>query len=90
MSTKLARPIERAIVCVLIFEALAFFLGGTVVDLHYALFGAAMILGWVLVLAVAVRRPQNPTRLDFWVMCAGFPVIFAAFALLNHYYLDYR
>jgi len=89
MSTKLARPIERAIVCVLILEALGFLLEGAV-DLHYELFGIAMILGWVPVLAVAVRRPQNPTRLDFWVMCAGFPVIFAAFALLNHYYLEYR
>ena len=89
MSTKLARPIERAIVCVLIFEALGFALAG-VINMYSALLGMALVLGWVPVLAVAVRRPQNPTRMDLWAMCAGFPTVFAAFVLVNRYYLDYR
>ena len=87
MSTKLARPIECAIVCVLIFEALGFLLAG-VLSMYYALLGMALVLGWVPVLAVAVRRPQSPTRADLCLMCAGFPAIFAAFALVNRYRIE--
>ena len=89
MTTKLARPIERAIVGVLIFEGLGFIVSGAL-EMHYALVGMALILGWVPVLAVAMRRPQYPTRADLWVMCAGFPIVFAMFVLVNRYYLGYR
>jgi hypothetical protein len=89
MTTKLARPIGRAVVCVLVFEALGLIFSGTL-QMHYALVGMALILGWVPVLAVAIRRPQYPTRVDLWAMCAGFPIVFAAFALVNRYYLGYR
>ena len=89
MTTNLARPIERAIVCVLVFEALGLVFSG-ILSMHYALVGMALILGWVPVLAVAIRRPQNPTRTDVWTMCAGFPTVFAAFVLVNRYYLEYR
>jgi hypothetical protein len=89
MTTKLARPIERAIVLVVVFEALGFVFSGTL-QMHYALVGMALILGWVPVLAVAMRRPQYPTRADFWAMCAGFPIVFAVFVLVNRYYLEYR
>ena len=89
MGTNLARPIERAILCVLIFEAVGFAFAAAL-SMYYALLGIALIPGWVPVLAVALRRLQNPTRSNFWAMCAGFPVIFLSFALVNRYYLEYR
>jgi len=43
-------------------------------------------LGWLPILAVALRRPDQPIRTDIGVIFAGFPAIFAALALFDRLY----
>jgi hypothetical protein len=43
-------------------------------------------LGWLPILAVALQRPERPSQMDVAVMFAGFPVIFTALALFDHWY----
>jgi hypothetical protein len=43
-------------------------------------------LGWLPILAVALRRPDHPSRFDVGVVFAGFPAVFAALTLLDRFY----
>ena len=80
----LATPLKLACAWMLILDVLGLLFASAF--LHYRLFGIALILGWLPILMVALRRPQTPTISDIVLMFAGFPAVVAAFAILTRWY----
>jgi len=85
LDTKLARPLKMACLWTLAMTV-ASFGAAALLDIHYRVFGVSLVLGWLPMLVVALRRPQTPTRADCIAMYAGFPLVFATFALFSRLY----
>lgn len=66
-------------------QALSLVLGSLVFS-EWRLCALGLPLGWLPVLAVALRRPDHPSRFDLGVVFTGFPVVFAALALFDRWY----
>jgi hypothetical protein len=66
-------------------QALSLLLGGFVFS-DWRLCALGLPLGWLPILAIALRRPDRPSRVDVGVMFAGFPALFAALLLFDRWY----
>jgi hypothetical protein len=66
-------------------QALSLLLGSFVFS-EWRLCALGLPLGWLPILGVALRRPDNPSRFDVGFVFAGFPAVFAALALLDRFY----
>jgi hypothetical protein len=81
----LAGCLKIGCLCTLALQALSLPLGGYMFsDWRFCPLG--LPLGWVPILTVALRRPDHLSRMDVGVVFAGFPVIFAALAVFDHWY----
>ena len=58
------------------------------IDMNYRVFGISLIAGWLPLLIVALRRPRSPSRADHVAMFAGFPIVFAIFAVFDKLYFQ--
>ncbi len=67
-------------------QALSLFLGGYLFS-DWRLCALGLPLGWLPILAVALRRPDHPSRMDLGVVFGGFPAILAVLALVDRLYL---
>ena len=66
-------------------QALSLFLGGFVFS-DWRLCALGLPLGWLPILAVALRRPDHPSRTDIGVVFGGFPAVFAVLVLLDRFW----
>ena len=80
----LATPLKFACAWTLTLDVLGLLFASAL--LHYRLFGITLILGWLPILLVALRRPQSPTIFDIVLMFAGFPAVVAAFTIFSRWY----
>ena len=85
LDTKLARSLRMACLWNLAL-VVASFGAAALLDIYYRLFGVSLVLGWLPLLVVALRRPQTPTRADYIAMFGGFPVVFTALAWFGRLY----
>jgi len=81
----LAGSLKISCLCTVVLQGLTLLLGGYVF-FDWRLCALGLPLGWLPILAVALRRPDHPSQTDVAVMFAGFPIIFAALALFDHWY----
>jgi hypothetical protein len=68
-----------------ILQALSLGLGVYVFS-DWRLCALGLPLGWLPILAVALRRPEYPSRTDIGVVFGGFPIIFVGLALFDRLY----
>ena len=59
---------------------------GVYVFSDWRLCALGLPLGWLPILAVALRRPEHPSRADIGVVFGGFPAVFALLALVDYFY----
>jgi hypothetical protein len=81
----LAGSLKIGCLCTLAVQALSLPPGGYVFS-DWRLCALSLPLGWLPILAVALRRPDHPSRIDVGIMIAGFPIIFAMLAFFDHWY----
>ena len=81
----LAGALKIGCLYTVVLQALSLLLAGYVFsDWRFCALG--LPLGWLPFLAVALRRPDHPGQMDVAVILGGYPVIFAALALFDHWY----
>jgi hypothetical protein len=85
----LAGALKVGCLYTVVLQALSLMLGGYVFS-DWRIFALGLPLGWLPILAVALRRPDHPSLMDIAVMFAGFPVVFTALAVFDHWYFPAR
>ena len=81
----LAGSLKIGCLCTVVLQALSLTLSGYVFS-DWRLCALGLPLGWLPILAVALRRPSHPSRTDIAVIFGGFPAVFATLALLDLYF----
>jgi hypothetical protein len=81
----LAGALKIGCLYTVVLQALSLLLGGYVFS-DWRLCALSLPLGWLPILAVALRRPDKPGQMDVVIIFAGFPVIFAALSVFDHWY----
>jgi hypothetical protein len=83
--SNLAKSLRIGCLWTVLLQALSLFLCGYVFS-DWRLCALGLPLGWLPILAVALRRPEYPSRTDIGVIFGGFPAIFIALALVDRLY----
>jgi hypothetical protein len=83
----LAPVIKYAALATLGGDLVGFYLGGWILKLNSNLFFFVAVLAWLPIVAVALRRPENPTRSDRLVMFGAFPALFVGVCVVRKLYL---
>lgn len=81
----LARSLKFGCLWTGLLQVLGLFLGGQLFS-EWRLCVLGLPLGWLPILAVALRRPDHPTRVDIGVVFAAFPLIFVGLAAFDKWY----
>ena len=81
----LATSLRIGCLWTILLQALSLFLGSYVFS-DWRLCALGLPLGWLPILAVALRRPDHPNRTDVCLVFGGFPAVFAVLALADRLY----
>lgn len=81
----LAGALKIGCLYTVVLQALSLMLGGYVFS-DWRLCAMGLPLGWLPILAVALRRPDHLSQMDVAVIFSGFPVIFAALVVFDQWY----
>jgi hypothetical protein len=82
----LARSLRVGCLWTVLLQALSLFMGGYVFS-DWRLCALGLPLGWLPILAVALGRPEHPSRTDIGAVFGGFPAIFAMLAVVDRLYV---
>jgi hypothetical protein len=81
----LASSLRLGCLWTVVLQALSLFFGVYLFS-DWRLCALGLPLGWLPILAVAFRRPEQPSRTDIAAIFGGFPAIFAMLALIDRLY----
>lgn len=81
----LAKSLRIGCLSTVFLQALSLFLGSYVFS-DWRLCVVGLPLGWLPILAVALCRPDHPSRTDIGVVFGSFPAIFAVLAVVDRLY----
>jgi hypothetical protein len=82
----LARSLRVGCLWTVLLQALSLFMGGYAFS-DWRLCALGLPLGWLPILAIALRRPEHPSRTDIGVVFGAFPAIFAVLAVVDRLYV---
>jgi asparagine N-glycosylation enzyme membrane subunit Stt3 len=83
------RAVSLKLACgwTLLLQAIGAYLAVVGVGMHIYLYWLSLVLGWVLLFVVDIRRRSKPTRLDICILFLSYPIIFLAMFAFGRFYL---
>src|SRR5262249_52146347 len=67
-------------------QVLAGFVAFRVFDMGFLSFCVSVLLGWIPITVVEVKRRTGPTPGDMILLALWYPLVFAGMALFSHWY----